>query len=167
MGIEPTLSHLQCDALPIELSSPLGARWWEGRYTNASSWCPLRQKKLLLQNTPAVTMLSPWHSARCSTLVYLPSHYLALNGLDSSIGKVSHQRCESVGSIPWDFFPRKKSQDLYTSATVMYYDNFWFLILNFWNMYSGVGSMGAPMNFWVGKIILYIAPCNSFLHHLG
>ena len=48
MGIEPTLSHLRCDALPIELSSPLGARWWEGRYTSASSWCPLHQKKLSL-----------------------------------------------------------------------------------------------------------------------
>ena len=67
VGIEPTLSHLRCDALPIKLSSPLGARWWEGRYTSASSWCPLHQKKLLLWNTPAVTMLSPWHSARCSS----------------------------------------------------------------------------------------------------
>ena len=25
VGIEPTASHLLCDALPIELSSPLGA----------------------------------------------------------------------------------------------------------------------------------------------
>ena len=38
MGIEPTLSHLRCDALPIKLSSPLGARWWEGRYTSASAF---------------------------------------------------------------------------------------------------------------------------------
>ena len=62
-------------------------------------------------------------------LVYLPSHHLAPKGLGSSTGRASHWRCESVGSdslssrIPTQVgFPLKsqeKSQDLYTSATVM------------------------------------------------
>ena len=37
MGIKPTTSHLWCDALPIELSSLLGARWWGGKYTSNGS----------------------------------------------------------------------------------------------------------------------------------
>ena len=36
MGIEPTPSHLRCAALPVELPSPLGARWWGVGYTNVS-----------------------------------------------------------------------------------------------------------------------------------
>ena len=40
MGIEPTHSHLRCDALPIELPSPWEQGGGEKGYTSASSWCP-------------------------------------------------------------------------------------------------------------------------------
>ena len=39
MGIEPTHSHLQCDALPVELSSPWEQGGGEEGYTSVDSWC--------------------------------------------------------------------------------------------------------------------------------
>ena len=44
VGIEPTPSHLRCDALPIELPSSWEQGGGEKGYTSASSWCPLLQK---------------------------------------------------------------------------------------------------------------------------
>ena len=44
VGIEPTHSHLWCDALPIELPSLWEQVGGEERYTSAGSWCPLHQK---------------------------------------------------------------------------------------------------------------------------
>ena len=40
MEIEPTQSHLRCDALPIELPSPWKQGDGEKEYINNSSWCP-------------------------------------------------------------------------------------------------------------------------------
>ena len=40
VGIEPTHSHLRCDALPIELPSSWEQGGGEKGYTSASSWCP-------------------------------------------------------------------------------------------------------------------------------
>ena len=41
VGIEPTPSHLRCAALPVELPSPLGARWWGVGYTSVSFLVPI------------------------------------------------------------------------------------------------------------------------------
>ena len=41
MGIEPLHTHLQCDALPVDLPSPWEQGGGERGYTSASSWCPL------------------------------------------------------------------------------------------------------------------------------
>ena len=52
VGIEPTPSYLRCDALPVELPSPLGARWWGVEYTSVVSWCPLHLRNKVLIREP-------------------------------------------------------------------------------------------------------------------
>ena len=111
MGIEPTPSHLRCAALPVELPSPLGARWWGVGYTNVSF---LGANYIL--NTkfsdehPSGDMLSPL-ALGWMLHVYPTPHHLAPSGLGSSTGRAAHRRCEGVGSIPTQvlrFFLQKK-----------------------------------------------------------
>ena len=53
MGIEPTHSHLWCDALPIEIPSPWEQAGGKEGYTSVGSWCPITlESNFLLWNTP-------------------------------------------------------------------------------------------------------------------
>ena len=64
MGIEPTHSHLRCDALPIELPSPWEQAGGKEGYTSAGYLVPITsESSFLLWNTPgsddAVTVREP------------------------------------------------------------------------------------------------------------
>ena len=52
MGIEPTHSHLRCDALPVELPSPWEQDGGEEGYTSADSSCPLHWMLSFSYGTP-------------------------------------------------------------------------------------------------------------------
>ena len=113
MGIEPTPSHLRCDALPVELPSPAGSKVVGSRVYKCCFLVPIASKEQgSLMSTPVVTCCHLWHSVGCSNH---QAYYISSSNRNTCIQVPRFFPKKKISGLRWESNPH-----LHISGVMLY-----------------------------------------------